>query len=127
MTIKPRSYAKPQWAFTKQMWVGDLVEMFGYSSRMSLLNAIYTKTFPIHTYIMAGRRVADITTITEYFKNQERLGQENIEERKDKLTRPKRKYNKKVKPRDIAPVVVERKAPETETSDSFFGRTVPTR
>lgn len=125
MTFKPTIWARPQDAFTKQMWVGDLVEMFKYSTYYAVMQAIKRGTFPIHTYKLAGRRVADISVIVEYFKKQTALAETKLEDTKQKLyIKPRAR---RANPKGTAPVVAEHKAPVIETSDSFFGRTVPRR
>jgi len=47
--------------------IEELVELFGFASKNSLLNAIHLEKFSCPTYKMGKRRVADKKVVEAYF------------------------------------------------------------
>lgn len=55
----------------------DLTILFGYKNTESTLRAISRKTFPVPTYRVGGRRVADREVVRAYFR---RMRDEGLKE-----------------------------------------------
>ena len=53
----------------------DLVELFGYANKASLYSAISRGTFPIPTYKIGKRRVADRELVDGFFARHREQGQ----------------------------------------------------
>jgi hypothetical protein len=49
------------------MELEDLTAVFGYKNRRAAVRAIKNNTFPIPTYELAGRRVANVAVVKKYF------------------------------------------------------------
>ena len=59
----------------------EIYELFGYASKESAYTAIHRRCFPVHTYRLAGRRVADREVVREFFRAQRRAGAEALARR----------------------------------------------
>ena len=59
----------------------EIFELFGYKSKQSAYVAISRGCFPVHTYRLAGRRVADREVVREFFRAQRRAGTEALARR----------------------------------------------
>ena len=63
-------------------WILDeLLELFCYKSKASAYTAIHRGTFPVETYRIAGRRVADREVVREFFRAHRRAGVEALARR----------------------------------------------
>ena len=50
------------------LFIEELTVLFNYKNVESSLRAISRKTFPIPTYKLSGRRVADREVVRDYFR-----------------------------------------------------------
>lgn len=47
----------------------ELVELFEYKNRRAALHAIRVGRFPVKVFMLAGRRVAHVDSVAQYFKD----------------------------------------------------------
>ncbi len=59
----------------------EIFELFGYKNKQSAYVAISRGCFPVHTYRLAGRRVADCAVVREFFRARRREGVEALAKR----------------------------------------------
>ena len=59
----------------------EIFEIFGYKTKASAYVAISRKCFPVPTYRLAGRRVADREVVRAFFREQRRVGAEALRRR----------------------------------------------
>ncbi len=63
----------------------EIFELFGYKNKQSAYVAISRGCFPVHTYRLAGRRVADCAVVREFFRARRQEGVEDLASRLDSL------------------------------------------
>ena len=59
----------------------EIFEIFGYKNKGSAYVAIHRGCFPVPTYRLAGRRVADREVVREFFREKRRAGAEALRRR----------------------------------------------
>jgi len=56
----------------------ELQVLFGYRSKQTMYNAINRKTFPVATYHLCGRVVADREVVMQFFLRKRKEGMEKL-------------------------------------------------
>ena len=59
----------------------QIFKVFGYKNKQSAYVAISRGCFPVHTYRLAGRRVADCAVVREFFRVRRQEGVEALARR----------------------------------------------
>ena len=64
----------------------EIFQVFGYKTKQSAYVAISRGCFPVHTYRLAGRRVADREVVLRFFREQREVGDEVLRQRLARAT-----------------------------------------